>query len=77
MTKIDAIIYELKEQVAHDPRGVLRRLKAALGDAKFEVLCGQLLAQYDERLETRRADIPALSADLPEGTLDEPTMEEA
>ena len=75
MTKVDAVIYELKEQVAHDPRGVLRRLKAALGDAKFEALCGQLLARYDERIAADREALPPASADLPEGTLDEPTEE--
>ena len=75
MTKVDAVIYELKEWLAHDPRAFLRRLKAALGDAKFQALKQQLLAQYDERLVKQIADIPPSSAGLPEGTLDEPTEE--
>ena len=74
--KIDAIIYELREQIAHDPHGVILRLKAALGDAKFMTMCNQLLAQYDARIEASRAALPLLSADLPEGTLDDPMTKE-
>lgn len=74
---VDAVTYELREQIAHDPRGVLKRLKAALGDVKYAALCKQLLVMYDERIEARRAALPLLSADLPEGTLDDGMPEEA
>ena len=73
--QVDAIIYELREALAHKPRELLRVLKEALGEQKFRVLCAQMLAAYDARIDARRAKLPPKSAELAEGSLDEKTEE--
>ena len=77
MDQVDAIIYELREALAHKPRELLRVLKEALGEQKFRVLCAQMLAAYDARIDARRADLPLRSAELAEGNIEEAKSEEA
>ena len=75
MTKVDALIYQLREELGHRPRQFLRALKQALGDTKFQALATQVLGLWDAANDATRATVPGPSTTLPEGTLDDPPAE--
>ena len=71
-TKVEAALYELREILARDESALafLRKLRDALGDAKWQALRSHLLAQYDARMAANRAAVPPDSGGLPEGSLE-------
>jgi len=71
-TKVEAIIFQFKEELAHRPLASLRGLRDLIGITKFNQLVTWLLTKYDSQVDKIISEVPAKSPSLPDGAWEDP-----